>query len=123
MVHCGTGYCLCWRCRWRVAGCLIGENYDIVPPYLNGVLIPGPGGTFGLFVGATAGVLLPIILIFTSPVHVPARRLAGKSPEYVEFYTDAYQKKMRSLKTKWTAAGAATGCTVPIIGCLLWDAL
>ena len=102
-----------------VAGCLIGENQDIVAPYFNG-LLPGRGGTFGLFVGGTAGILLPIISIFTSPVHVPARRLTGKSPEYVEIYADAYQKKIRLLKTKWTAAGTATGCVVSIVGCLIW---
>ena len=102
-----------------VAGCLIDENYDIVSPYFNGVLVPGPGEAFGIFIGGTIGVLFPIISIYTSPVHVPARRLTGKSPEYVELYTDAYQKKIRSLKTKWAAAGAATGCTPPLIVCLL----
>ena len=76
-------------------------------------------GTEGLFVGAATGVLLPIISILASPVHVPARRLIGKSPEYVELYTDAYQKKMWLLKTGWAVAGAATGCGTPIIGCLL----
>ena len=88
------------------AGCLIDDS-------------AGSDGTEGLFVGATAGVLLPIISIFASPVHVPARRLTGKSPEYVEIYADAYQKKMRLLKTGWAVAGAATGCGAPIIGCLL----
>ena len=89
-----------------LAGCLIDES-------------AGSNGTEGLFVGATMGVLLPIISIYASPVHVPAGRLIGKSPEYVEIYADAYQKKVRLLKTKWAAAGAATGCGVPIIGCLL----
>ena len=103
-----------------IAGCLIGENQDIVAPYFNGFL-PGPGGTFGLFVGGTAGVLLPFISIFASPVHVPARRVIGKSPEYVEIYADAYQKKMRLLKTGWAAAGTTTGCAVSIIGCLIWN--
>ena len=89
------------------AGCLINES-------------AGSEGTEGFFVGATAGVLLPIISILASPVNVPAGRLTGKSPEYVEIYADAYQKKMRLLKTKWAAAGAATGCGTPIIiGCLL----
>ena len=88
------------------AGCLIDDS-------------AGSDGTEGLFVGATAGVLLPIISIFASPVHVPARRVTGKSPEYVEIYADAYQKKMQLLKTGWAVAGAATGCGAPIIGCLL----
>ena len=102
-----------------LVGCLIGENPDIIAPYFNGVFVPSPGEAFGTIIGGTMGVLLPLISIFASPVHVPARRLTGKSPEYVEFYTDAYQKKMRSLKTKWAAAGAATGCTPPMIICLL----
>ena len=106
-----------------IAGCLIGETGDIGPSHLSvPVFAPSnSGGTFGLLVGATAGVLLPIISIFASPVHVPAGRLIGKSPEYVELYTDAYQRKLRLLKTKWAAAGAATGCAVPTIGCLMWN--
>ena len=96
-----------------LAGCLIGESTNYRSSYFS--MGPSSSGINGFFVGATAGVLLPIISIFASPVHVPAGRLMGKSPEYVEFYTDAYQKKMRSLKTKWAAAGAAIGCGVPII--------
>ena len=106
-----------------IAGCLIGETADIGAAHLSvPVFAPSnSGGAFGLLVGATAGVLLPIISIFASPVHVPAGRLIGKSLEYVELYTDAYQKKMRLLKTQWAAAGAATGCAVPTIGCLMWN--
>ena len=98
-----------------LAGCIIGPSDDIVPPYFHYGLAPNRGEAFGIFIGATTGVLLPIISIYTSPVYVPAQRLIGKSPEYVELYTDAYQKKMRSLKTKWAAAGVATGCTPAMI--------
>ena len=100
-----------------LVGCIIGE--EIGPPNSSVFYGPGPGGEVGLLVGVAAGVLVPIIAIYISPVHLPAGRLIGKSPEYVEFYTDAYQRKTRSLQTKWAAAGAATGCGLPIIGCLL----
>ena len=74
----------------------------------------------GVFLaGATASAFIPIISIYTSPVHVPVGRFTGKSPEYVEMYTDAYQRKMRRLQTKWAVAGVATGCGIPIILLLL----
>ncbi len=99
------------------AGCIINESTKIRSSYFS--TGPTPEQANGFLAGATMGVLLSIISIYASPAHMPAGRLTGKSPEYVEFYTDAYQRKMRSLKTKWAAAGAATGCGVPIFGCLL----
>ena len=104
-----------------LAGYIVGDE---ISPSVDAYLIPyvsGPGGTIGLFVGAAAGALASIIAIYKSPVHVPAGRLIGKSPEYVEFYTDIYRRKMRALKTGWAAAGTATGCGVSIIGCLMWS--
>ena len=40
----------------------------------------------------------------------PPERLIGKSAEYVKFYTDAYQAKMRSSQMKSVAAGSIFGC-------------
>ena len=85
----------------------------------DGLGLSESGGEVGFVVGAAAGVLASIIAIYKSPVRVPAGRLTGKSPEYVEFYIQAYQSKMRSLQTGGAAVGAAIGCGVPIIGCLI----
>ena len=93
-------------------GCVLGVARNVI-----GETDSDDIGVF-LF-GTTASVLIPIISIYTSPVHVPAGRFTGKSPEYVDFYTDAYQRKMRRLQTKWAAAGVATGCGIPIILLLL----
>ena len=84
--------------------------------------LPGKGAAVGILLGGLAGVVAATAAIYKSTVHVPAGRLIGKSPEYVEIYTDAYQRKMRSLQTDWAVAGAASGCALPIIGCLAWIA-
>ena len=46
----------------------------------------------------------------------PAERLVGKSPEYIEHYTTAYQNKMRSQRIKWTLAGPASLFMLRILG-------
>ena len=59
-------------------------------------------------VGFAAGLILPIRAIYKYQSPPPPERFIGKSPEYVEFYTDAYMAKSRSLRTKWAAIGAAS---------------
>ena len=101
-----------------LAGCLIGDAAAGTSD--SGLFLgPGEGGENGLVVGAVVGVVVPIIAINYLPVKGASRRLMGKSPDYVESYTDTYKRKMRSLRTKWAAAGAVTGCMLPIIGILL----
>ena len=73
----------------------------------------------GFVVGAIAGIVASLIAIYKSSVHVPPWRLIGKSPEYVELYTEAYRRKMRRLQTVQAAAGTVAGCALPIIGCLV----
>ncbi len=94
-----------------IAGGIIGDGVGL-----------GENNIGGFVVGAAAGIIALMIAIYNSPVHVPAGRLIGKSPEYVEFYTDAYQRKMRELQTDWAAAGVVAGCALPVIGCLAWIA-
>ncbi len=44
------------------------------------------------------------------PRNPPPERLIGKSAEYVKFYADAYQARMRSSQMKSVAAGSIFGC-------------
>ena len=67
-------------------------------------------GTLWFFVGCIGGWLgvAGAYLIKPSP---PASRLIGKSPEYIAFYTDAYQAKAKSIQT----GKAWTGCLVSAV--------
>ena len=97
-----------------VGTCCIGGTIG----YLAGgsvvsLLIPANSSTShdigGAAVGwsAIAGGLIPLIGIYNYQGDPPPERLLGKSPKYVEFYTDAYKTKTRSLRTKWAAVGTA----------------
>lgn len=91
-------------------GCLVGES-----------TAPSGGGlgfaplidfsdsavTVGL-IGCAAGALVPFIGIYNYQGNPPSERLLGKSPEYVESYTNAYKVKARLLRTSMAVAGAAT---------------
>ena len=55
----------------------------------------------------------PINFISISP---RPERLLGKSPEYIDFYTNAYKKEVREFRTQWVLIGAGTGC---LIGCIV----
>ena len=101
-IGCPVGGCL---------GCGVGSIID--PSY------DSTGQEFVSIIGLTAGILIPIIRIYNYQPPPPPKRLIGKSPEYVEFYTDAYKSQTRSLRTKLAAAGAATGCGLMILGCLV----
>lgn len=94
-------------------GCGVGSIVD--PSHF----FDSTGQGIGCMAGLTVGVLIPIIRIYNHLPHPPPERLIGKSPEYVEFYTDTYKAKTRSLRTKLAAAGAATGCGLGILGCLV----
>ena len=100
-----------WIAGSMVDGRILSDS-DFLP-------LPGPGAVVGSFLSGIAGAAAATAAIDKSTVHVPTERLIGKSPEYVELYTEAYQRKMRSLRANWAVAGAASGCALPIIGCLL----
>ena len=72
-----------------------------------------------MLIGAVAGGLLPLVGIYSYKGPPPAERLIGKSPEYVELYTNAYTAKARSIRIKSAAGGVATGCGLSLIGFLI----
>ena len=59
-------------------------------------------------VGCAVGLSLPIWAIYKYQPPPPPERLIGKSPEYIEFYTEAYKAETRSIRIKWAAVGAAS---------------
>ena len=115
----GIGACCIAAPIGGFAGCLVGEL--IAPTNSSGLLYfeIGTGATVGFFVGAAVGTLAPLIGISSYKGHPPPERLIGKSPEYVEFYTNAYRAKARSLRTQSAAAGAAIGLGAMLINYLV----
>ena len=103
-----------------LTGCLVGsqssgpieiesrEGLGFAPNF-GAVDISNYGPTIiGSCIGFAAGVLVPFIWIGTYEPNLPPKRFIGKSPEYVESYTNAYRAKTRRLRTMSAAAGAAT---------------
>ncbi|RKU13306.1 hypothetical protein C6502_02765 [Candidatus Poribacteria bacterium] len=77
-------------------------------PYLVPDISNSGATIIGSCIGFAAGVLVPFIWIGTYEPNLPPKRFIGKSPEYVESYTNAYRAKTRRLRTMSAAAGAAT---------------
>ena len=69
----------------------------------------------GEFIGPVVGILVPFMMTYHYQSHPPSKRLIGKSPEYVIFYTNAYRKRAQSLRIKSTAIGAATGFGLGVV--------
>ena len=59
---------------------------------------------------SAAGAFGLLLRYYLRPPNPPPKRLIGKSPEYVKFYADAYQARMRSSQMKSVAAGSIFGC-------------
>ena len=96
-------------------GCCIGSI--VSPSYFYDSDSTAQG--IGSLIGFTVGVLVPFIGIYRYKSHPSPERLMGKSPEYVEFYTDAYKAKTRLIQTATATAGAAIGCGLITLGCLM----
>ena len=107
-----------------IIGCAIGTVAGIrIGSMLDPVDTPGTlffetstGEDIGCLTGGAVSILVPFIGIYRSSVHPPPQRLIGKSPEYIEFYTDTYKRKTRSLRIRSAAAGTATGCGLMLLG-------
>ena len=98
--------------RIEVSETLAAEDADAVRTEAGlGSIAPllgfGDGAAVGGCIGFAAGVLIPFIGIHSYQANPPPERILGKSPEYIEFYTDAYRSKTRSLRSRWAAIGAA----------------
>ena len=114
------GLTVATACIGGYGGLRIGRTID--DSSSGGFFGYGPNDTqaYAMLVGCTVGYLVPFISTYFYPSIPLPTRLVGKSPDYVEFYIDAYKKKVRSLRTRWAAAGSATGCGLMIIGGLIF---
>ena len=65
---------------------------------------------YGTAAMSAAGTFSLLIRYHIRPPNPPPERLIGKSAEYVKFYADAYQARMRSSQMKSVAAGSIFGC-------------
>lgn len=70
----------------------------------------------GFFVGCAVGCLVPLTLIRRYQPTPPSERFIGKSPEYVDAYTDAYKTRTRSRRIHYTATGVASYMGIVVIG-------
>lgn len=68
------------------------------------------------------GCLLPFISMVSEeilPPRPPAHRLLGKSPMYVQYYTEAYQQHIRYLRRNALLVGSLVGIT-SVGGCIVF---
>ena len=65
---------------------------------------------YGTAAMSAAGAFSLLLRYHSRPPNPPPERLIGKSAEYVKFYADAYQARMRSSQMKSVAAGSIFGC-------------
>ena len=67
-------------------------------------------------IGTVAGCLsLPLVLVL-APINPPAEQLLGKTPEYVDAYTQKYKSETQILRLKHVGKGLALGT---FFGCIL----
>jgi hypothetical protein len=65
------------------------------------------------------GCMLPVFGLITPYLYkppIPAGELIGKSPEYVAYYTDAYQVGMEKMQFRYALNGFITAGAVNCIG-------
>ena len=93
-----------------LAGCVAGSI--IQPSSGSGLFFFefSDAQVFGTIVVGAAGALVPLIWIRAYEPNLPPNRFIGKSPEYIDLYTNAYNKKAKSLRTKSAIAGWTVGC-------------
>lgn len=102
-------------------GCYLGSI--IFPSDNLSYFFPSDGEIIGASVGCVVLGLVPFMIISNSitnyqPTNLPADRLIGKTPEYVEFYTEFYKQKTKALRKSSALMGGSVatgiGLLVPV---------
>lgn len=89
-------------------------NRDVNKPLWFGTGCLLSGLTFLPLLGWYSLLLPPVGLAgtyFYQP-DPPFSRLMGKSPEYVDAYTQTYKSKRGNIQVRWASAGCVSGCVV-----------
>ena len=99
----------------NTAQAIMDAKTDIQEPY---------GWLIGSFLTASVcGCLGGSVILLSSQIITPTppiHRLIGKSPEYVAYYTDAYQQEVKSKRLLYSASGCLGGTIVAVF---LWSDL
>lgn len=101
---------------WAGVGCAVpfcGLLGGIAGLYVSGFPF-NEGPAYTVCVGTAAGCLVPISPILSQPIP-PPERLLGKSPEYVDFYTNTYETETRRLRIKSASRGGIIGFGLLVI--------
>lgn len=89
------------------------------------LVLADSGEDFGVacLIAGWSGSILPGVLVARNyQPSPPAARLAGKSPEYVETYTQVYKAKVKNLQLSAAVPGGIVGCiSIPIMVAFLSD--
>ena len=90
-----------------VGGCLLGIFIDSTPIHF---VSDDPVTNCGISSSILLGALAVPAVVFTYPhnVNPPLERLLGKSPEYIEAYTQVYRSKTISLRKRLVTTGSLT---------------
>ena len=105
-----------------VAGRVIGHAFS---PETSGSGFYGlsDGAACGVCVGMTFGFLVPIRAVNSYKLTPPPERLLGKSPQYIDVYTDVYKTRTRQLRRRYTAAGSGLFGMIGMIVALIGNSL
>lgn len=114
-----------------LGGCVEGSslNPEMAAPFGGACIVPSPnreqvvGTGVGTLIGASIGGLVSLIGSYSYPSKPPTQRFIGKSPAYIEFYTKAYTRKTRWIRTRSAAAGVAACFGIPRLGYLVFQDL
>lgn len=103
------------KSSWIGVGCAIPASTMLGGLVGVGVGSLGSSGGFivsqeealGMLIGMTVGCLVPLITVYNHKLTPPPERLLGKSPEYIDVYTDTYKTRTRQLRGQYAAGGCA----------------
>ncbi len=69
------------------------------------------------FGGFCCGIFGPLYAVLDTP-NVPSNRLLGKSPEYVEMFTNEFQAKAKIKRIRLSMIGCGTAVLMSFVGSL-----
>lgn len=68
----------------------------------------------GVTVGSTGGCLGSIVIASKGKSKIRPERFIGKSPQYIEVYSDSYKKKVRSIRRRSALVGGVLAALLTV---------